>query len=277
LNKPDFIGIGAARCATTWLSQCLHTHPEIYMAKGDGKTYFFNRYYDQGIREYESFFASAPASSIKGEFTETYLFDDEVPIRIARHFPNIKIIAVFRNPVERAYSTYLHLVRDGFLQPNSFEAEIKLKKKIFIKDSLYYARIKPYFDLFPKENIQISIYENIQKDPQSFLRTLYEFIGSDNTFTPSFVNKKINPTLAPRFSFLNKFMTLSGWAMRDLGLVSLRYRIRNSQIMKSLRFKKTDLHKPEMPLETRKMLCDIFHDSNDKLARLIQEDLSFWQ
>jgi len=277
VNKPDFIGVGAARCATTWISQCLNAHPDIYMANGDGKTYFFNRYYEQGIKEYKKFFTNAPTHSIKGEQTETYLFDDEVPFRIAQNFPDAKIIAIFRNPVERAFSTYLHLVRDGFLKPNTFEVEIQLKDKIFIRDNLYYDRLKPYFDLFPKENIHVQLYDNIKKDPKECLRNLYDFIGVDCSFVPHSFDKKINATVAPRFSSLNKAMTLLGWLMRDFGMVTLRYKIRNSSLMKSLRFKQTDQAKLQIPPRAKKMLQDRFHDQNEKFARLIQQDLSPWE
>ncbi|MCI5145086.1 MAG: hypothetical protein D3923_06030, partial [Candidatus Electrothrix sp. AR3] len=264
-------------CATTWTSLCLNAHPDIYMAQGDGKTYFFNRYYEQGLQGYARFFAQAPAGLSKGEQTETYLFDDQVPQRIAQELPDVKIFAIFRNPVERAFSTYLHLVRDGILKPGTFAEEIRLKDKIFIRDSLYAERFKSYYDLFPAENIHVQLYEDIKNDPKKFLQELYGFIGVDNDFLPPLFDQQVNATVAPRFPWLNKLMTLSGWLMRDLGMVKFRYAIRNSALMGALRFKQTEQPKLAMPSAIETMLYEIFQKPNEEFARLIQRDLSEWQ
>lgn len=125
----DFIGIGAPRSASTWLSQCLYEHPQIsFPTKHSQKklhpldkeqNFFsqslFRRNYSQknryakGINWYLDNFDWSNTRQTRGEFSVSYLADSKAPIRIKKHFPNIKIIAILRNPVDMIYSAYHHL------------------------------------------------------------------------------------------------------------------------------------------------------------------------
>ena len=114
----DFIGIGAERSGTTWVSNCLNDHPEICFSK-QKEIFFFNKLdrhflklenlrYKRGINWYKGFFNHCAPGAIKGEFTPTYLFCPYAPRRIKSYFPNVKIVVCLRDPVERAFSQYLH-------------------------------------------------------------------------------------------------------------------------------------------------------------------------
>ncbi len=141
---PQFFIIGAPKAGTTALHAAIATHPQIFMAKVKEPKFFL---YDgtrpvptrgqgdaHGTKEsiwrrdrYEELFAGAPIGAIPGESTAFYLQDPVALARIRREIPDAKLIAIIRDPVDRAYSNWLHLWADG-LEPigdfvTAFEAE----------------------------------------------------------------------------------------------------------------------------------------------------------
>lgn len=272
---PDFIGIGPARSATTWIYECLNDHPQICMARWDKKTHFFDLYYDRGIQWYETLFSHCPEGLKKGELTETYIFYDEVPQRIHKHCPSVKIFACLRNPIDRAFSAYHHLIRDGAITADFEDAIVQLRK-ILITDSFYYDHFKPYFNLFPEEQIYVSIFEDVAKNPAAFLQKLYAFLEVDDRFLPQNYDQRRNVTAYPRFRLLNKMMLITHFYLRDLDLFKYLTPLRNSKIIQRLRFKEPAESAPTMCLETRKKLQDEFGMQIEKLGKLIGRDLSHW-
>jgi hypothetical protein len=117
----DFIGIGAAKCGTTWLAKCLEEHPDILMSSGKSKKelLFFNNsesvdkfrdekvsYFDKGYSWYLKQFPDPEIGKIRGEFTTLYLTDTDAAKRIKEFNPNVKIIAILRNPINMINSTH---------------------------------------------------------------------------------------------------------------------------------------------------------------------------
>ena len=102
LREPDFIGIGASKAASSWIFSCLKEHPEICVSSKKEINFFNKPYnYNKGIEHYKSFFKHCPKKSIKGEFTPNYINSTQVPQLIHKHFPNVKIIACLRNPIDK--------------------------------------------------------------------------------------------------------------------------------------------------------------------------------
>src|SRR3989344_1753054 len=102
--KLDFVGIGAEKAGTTWLADCLGDHPEIYIPR-QKELFFFNKYdphyltvknyrYKRGISWYKSQFRQSQPQTLKGEFSPTYIYDNEASFRIKKHFPDAKIIVI---------------------------------------------------------------------------------------------------------------------------------------------------------------------------------------
>ena len=272
---PDFIGIGPARSATTWLYENLNLHPEIGMAKWDKKTHFFDLYYENGVDWYERFFFDLPEGCVKGELTETYIFYDEIPERIHRHCPDVKIFTCLRNPVDRAFSAYLHLIRDGAIK-ESFEQAVTAHEKILITDSLYYDRLKPYFEFFPKDQIKIFFFEDVITRPADVLKDMYGFLGVDDMFLPEDPGKKFNETMQPRFPIINKVMLLSHLWLRDRDLYKYVLPLKETKLIKMIRFRQGNAPLPEMALETRMKLHDIFDPQIEQLSEFVDRDLSGW-
>ena len=109
----DFLIIGAQKAGTTALFHYLSTHPNVFMPPGKEVAFFCNdQKYLRGCERYLShYFDAANAQQIKGEASPSYMLFDYVPARIQEHFPEIKLVAILRNPIDRAYSHYRMAVR----------------------------------------------------------------------------------------------------------------------------------------------------------------------
>jgi hypothetical protein len=208
----DFIGIGAPKCGTTWLSAQLEAHPEIGFAP-DKEVYYFAdtiarriagqelHCFDRGVAWYhEQFPAVTGAIKCRGEFCPAYLYSEEAATRIAAYRPDIKLLVCLRPPAEMIYSWYWY-GRNAVVTslPKSFE---EMMENPFLRDLGCFARhLKPYLDRFPAENILVVQFDAIQRDPDRVRRGVYEFLGVAADFKPQLEAGK-NPARAPRFPML---------------------------------------------------------------------------
>ena len=126
-SLPDFITIGAQKCGTTSFHRLLTRHPHVASAALK-ELHFFDNRFDEGVEWYRRCFPSPRwldgRKTITGECTPAYMFRPFVPRRMAETIPEVRLIALLRNPVDRAYSQYHHQVRLGNAV-SEFEEEIK--------------------------------------------------------------------------------------------------------------------------------------------------------
>lgn len=189
---PNFIIIGAQRCATGWMAQCLREHPEIFMAPDE--TRFFDRNFDKGIDWWdETYFKKTHEKLVIGEKTANYLTDKNAGKRIFDTLPNVKIICCLRDPIDRLYSAYC---LKALTKP-----ELKLLTTIelvqaepdLIERGLYYEHLKNYYMLFPRKNILTVFYEDKINNPHLFIKKIYEFLNVSTRFTPNSLNVQTKP------------------------------------------------------------------------------------
>ena len=116
-TDPNFLVIGAQRSGTTWLDTALRAHPQVYLPERRKEIHYFDEHYSRGAEWYREFFSAAaarPGLKAIGEVTPRYLFDPLVPQRIAGDFPSMRLIAILRNPADRAYSQFcMYVGRKG--------------------------------------------------------------------------------------------------------------------------------------------------------------------
>jgi hypothetical protein len=195
--SPTFIGIGAERSATTWCFRCLDEHPQICMGHPKEVNYF-NLNYELGETWYRRHFTHRPEANVIGEISPLYMVDPLVCERIARDYPNVKILVILRNPYERALSHLLLILRmerglvdvdDVALVKNHAAHQDK-----YLKNSSYFQRLRPYFNAFPREKIIIHYYEDLKKDYKAFLQSLCASLEVDQNFMPESAGNIINRT-----------------------------------------------------------------------------------
>lgn len=217
---PSFIIIGAQRCGTTSLYDYLSHHPQIIPSPVK-ELFYFDDYYTRPIEWYKSFFPTKKeqeklerdlvASVITGEASPSYFFHPYAAKRIKETLPQIKLILVLRDPIERAYSHYNHIKRLN-REPLSFEEAIekeqeritpdieKLAKDEFYKADQrrdysyltrgYYAKqLKEWFKHFPKEQLLIVQSEEFYKNTPRVYNEIVEYLGLNSYTLPTFEAK----------------------------------------------------------------------------------------
>lgn len=203
--SPNFIGIGAERSATSWLWTCLDEHPQICMSHPK-EIHYFNKNYEEGEKWYRQHFAPDFKTTICGDITPIYMDDPRVCERIARDYPDAKILVILRNPFERALSHLSLILRNekGVVDND----DIVLAKKVvalddkYLRRSLYYRGLKPYFASFPREQIIIRFYEDMKLDYKTFLQSLFLKLGANPDFLPKSADKIINRTSNYRYPII---------------------------------------------------------------------------
>ena len=205
---PDFVIIGAQRGGTTSLFKYLVAHPDIYPAALK-EVHFFDRSFDRGVGWYRSFFPLAlqrwyvtrvrRRAFVTGEATPYYLFHPRAPERMAALLPHVKLIAILRNPVDRAYSQYNHEVRRG-LESMSFVEALQREREMLVTEQAvlqadpiycstlhqhhaylargrYVEQLQVWQHYFPREQMLVLQSEAFYADPASSLAQVMDFLG----------------------------------------------------------------------------------------------------
>jgi hypothetical protein len=201
--RPTYVGIGAQKCASTWLHRILAEHPEVAVPVAK-EIDFFSYRYDHGFQWYERCFAGdGSLVRARGEVSPSYFCEPSVPARIARYAPDVKILLSLREPVERALSNHRHEVREGhFAGPDlSFEAGLA-NNPMYVEQGLYATHLKRWLEHFPREQLLVVLMDEVELRPDEVCRTVYRFLGVDPAFTPAGQNERYNRSFASRARWL---------------------------------------------------------------------------
>ena len=189
-NLPHFIVVGAMKCATSTLYDQLAAQPEIFLPTIKEPNFFSDDdQYQKGLEWYSSLFDGARKSSILGEASTHYTKLPDFPDTITRMkevLPNLKIIYVMRDPLERLVSHFMH-------QWTMNEMELPIGTAIELHAeltnySLYSLQIRPYIEAFGNESVLPVFFERLTAKPSEELRRVCQFIGCQTT--PSWVQEK---------------------------------------------------------------------------------------
>lgn len=207
---PTFLLVGAAKSGTTALFRWLQQHPDVFMPRLKQPHYFagltptFRGPGDQALNRdlvtdeatYRRLFAPGTGHRARGEASPFYLFYAErAAPRIRAFFPEMRLVVLLRDPVERAYSGYLHLVRDG-REVGSFRHALDREEERRRQGweplwahrglGLYARQLGAFLAEFPRSQVGVWRYEELRAEPQRVYREVCEFIGVDGGFVPEF-------------------------------------------------------------------------------------------
>jgi hypothetical protein len=216
MSQPSFLIIGSQKAGTTSLYKYLCQHPKILEAKKK-EVNFFGDQFHQGIDFYQTQFPKLKPGEITGDATPEYCLFPKIPVRVHQLFPEMKIIFLLRNPVERAISHYHHnLVVDQILSKkraeykkrevlgfgNAIEKEyerLKLDVKKLNSDDnyhrsnyynyihhsyltrgIYFYQVKNWIENFPKEQIIILKSEDFFRNTNEVFTRVLSFLNIEN-------------------------------------------------------------------------------------------------
>lgn len=212
---PDFIVAGARKCGTTWLHQYLASDADVFLPHATKELFFFDRYWERGVDWYANYFAGCPEGRLCGEVSPTYFNHPLAAKRMRETLPHVKLVFMFRNPVDRARSLYEHLVAKGDTR-SSFEAALK-EFPDFVDEGLYFKHLRRFEEEFGRDACQVLILEDIATHGDDRLRELRKFIGLPNEHV-SMDARSVYEKRTPRSHFLAKTSTAVSRTLHHLGL-----------------------------------------------------------
>ena len=197
---PNFVHIGCAKCASTWLWYVYQEHPEVYVPASRDNVNFFVADYHRGLDWYEqTYFADWNGEKAVGETTNSYMVFEPAIGRIARDLPGLKLTATVRNPIDRAFLSWVHMNKRRWRPDQRMEFERVLDPhghglfRLWVMPSLYSLHFKRVFQHVPPERVRIAFYEDLVDDPARFLREFFEYLEVDPDFQPSILHERVNP------------------------------------------------------------------------------------
>jgi len=231
-TTPNFIVLGPPRTATTWLFRCLNNHPEVYVPNIK-ETRFFDENFDNGLTWYHSLYADkSEHTKVIGDITPGYFAHPQTPARIHDALgANVKLIIIFRDPVERALS-HFKILKKMNPEIGSFEQHLKDGSTAY-EYSLYGKHLLRYIEMFGESNICLLSYDELILDPDKYWRKVQHCLGltaHPEALTLDHVNassgKLKSPVLAKAVHYKEKIEQYKLvrkilWFVRDIGLMKL--------------------------------------------------------
>jgi hypothetical protein len=288
--KPiDVMIVGAQKAGTTSLQSYLAQHPRLDSHEQTEMIYFiddktFARGYENTYKRYFPSHEKGNKLLAKNVGVMYYRLAME---RMYQHNPEMHLVMVLRNPVDRAYSAYWYARRRGQEDLRTFEEAYQADperykdKGIFrmgncsyLDRSLYIKHIEMIYSIFPRHQVHIFLTDDMKKDIKSVCNQIFTSIGLESN-VPLDTKQEHNRASIARSETLARLLGRKSTLKRLFrGIVSDRLADKIKDFLNSINEQKVEIP-PIMP-ETAKRLSDYFEPSNKKLAVLLGRDLSHW-
>jgi Sulfotransferase domain len=301
--RPDFLIIGAPKAGTTALHSALSLHPQVFTTTPKEPKYWLcgdappphwvgpgdahsQQEWVWRRRDYDALFEPASAHQVRGESTPFYLWSRPAHRRIAEHLPGVKLIAVVRDPIDRAYSNWMHLWSDGLERISDFEKAFALQRQRVdagwapfwrYRDlGLYGEQLRHLYGYVPREQVLVVRYREIVEDPAGSVDKACAFLGIEPSHVDtiprdnsrSFVEPGLRPALLGPVvragAYLGQFVPPQVWRQVSRPLVA--------QLSG-----RGEAHRPKLSPEARQRLLPHFAEDIALLSELTGEDFSLWQ
>jgi len=294
MTMPNFLVVGAAKAGTTALYYYLKQHPQIYMSpekepkffalegdkldfRGPGDRENICKSAITDIETYRQLFQGVTNEIAIGEASPLYLYSPKAAERIKKYIPDAKLIAILRNPIERAYSGYIMHVREGRETAKDFtealqEEETRIRNNWgwghYVNVGFYHTQLKRYLELFDQEQIRVYLYEDLKTDPIKLVQDIFRFLGVDDKFMPD-TSLKYNVAGVPKNdaikTLIKNFNSIKP-AMNLLLPDKLRHYVRSKIYEKP----------PTLSKEIHQNLIEVYRKDILSLQDFLQRDLSKW-
>lgn len=291
-NLPNFLICGAAKAGTTSLYHFFRNRSDIFMPTVKEPHFLVRNEVDgringvvKSLEEYTNLFQGSGSYSLRGEASVFYLYYYKEAIENILELlgRDIKIIILLRNPIDRAYSAYLHAAKYNHKENLPFEAALRIEEErmqdpacspmLFYKSvGLYSHMVSAYQDAFP--NTKIFFFDDLKSDPLGFSKNLFEFLGLQVSDARSFDERQNVGGREWSHLFVGKTLKMIGSRpVRDLArrLAPDTYELFKSSLAKYMM-------RPVnyMDDSTREYLKNYFRDDINSLSKMVNRDLTHW-
>lgn len=306
MTLPNFYMIGAAKSGTTSLNEYIDQHPQVYMSPikephffvlegtdidfhGPGDVRALDPMYVSTLDDYKNLFAGVKDEIAIGEGTTQYLYYPEVADKIHALTPDAKIIAFLRHPVDRAYSSFTHLTRDGRETHEDFERALQDEPQRiadkwaplwhYAAAGYYHDNLKHYMDIFGEAQVKVFLFDDLKKDVGALLKAIFAFLDVDDTFEPD-TSIRYNVSGVPKNRTLQSVQDLlltPNNPIKEMIKPLLPQKFRHRMLHKVVdHMRKVNYEKRPLDPALRNRLTENYRDDILKTQDLIRRDLSHW-
>jgi hypothetical protein len=294
---PNFLIVGAAKAGTTSLYHYLRQHPDVFMSAMKEPSFFYAQCVSFPLKgmepgrkalvtdfdSYRALFRDGQGRKAVGEASvdTLYYHAGTIPL-VRRYLGRPRVIAILRDPVERAYSAYMFLRRDG-REPLTFEEALAREPErhrddwrmtwLYVRAGMYFEQVRAFRDAFP--DVGIWLYEDLRDRPADMLREIFAFLDVDNGFSPD-TRVRHNVSGLPRWEWFNNLLARPSSFQRACRAVGTRLfgYDRWCALRESVR--NTNLSRRAPDPATAVRLRAVFRDDILRLQDLIGRDLKAW-
>jgi Sulfotransferase domain len=299
--RPDFIIIGAPKAGTTALHSALAQHPEVFTTTPKEPKYWLcgdappphwvgpgdahsQQEWVWRRRDYEELFRPAATHQVRGESTPFYLWSYPAHRRIAEHLPEVKLIAVVRDPIDRAYSNWMHLWSDGLEKESDFErAFARQAERIeagwapfwrYRDLGLYGCQLAHLYRYVDRDRVLVLRYKEIVEAPAPTVDRVCRFLGISQSHVPSVPKDNSRHFAEPgwRTAVFGPALRAGAW----LGQFAAPEIWRALSVPLIAQLQAGGAHRPRLSPEARARLLPHFTEDIALLGELTGEDFSLW-
>ena len=265
---PDFLIIGAMKAGTSSLYKNLIDHPEVDRARTKEIGYF-TKHFERGAAWYGSQFP-AGSGAITGEATVSYMYDRTAVDRMAELVPHARLIAILRNPVDRAWSHYRMRRSRGiehrgpaeaFTGARSTSDESVAEFDGYLRRGQYIEQLEHVVTRYPRQQLLVLLFDDMIHDPAALYDSTCTFLGISTAVRPPYLETVVNAHAEYRSIAVRKLLQMHGpgWSRKAVGRLNVK-------------------HPPPDSLapDLRAELVEHFRPFNRRLAVWLDRDLSHW-
>lgn len=183
---PTFVVIGAKKAGTTSLHRYLSAHPQVWVPSSKRLEFFSTDRWERGVGWYEDQFARGSAHRVRGEISTSYTRHPlvaGVPQRMREVVPDVRLVYLVRDPIERIASHYRSAYLEGW-ERRSIDEAVLADAERFLDPSRYAFQIEQYLAHYPREQLLVVTAEDLRSERRGTLVEILRFIGADPTYEP---------------------------------------------------------------------------------------------
>lgn len=268
------LGIGGQKCASSWLHAIAGSHPDI--AVSDPKEVdFFSYFFDRGYQWYDHHFPDGSDQMVRFESSPSYMIDPRAAARAAAYNPDLRVLALLRDPVKRAFSNHMHEIIKGHIPACTFEEGLK-NNPCYLDQGLFGKHLAPWFAAFPRDQIKVMFAEDISADAAGAAVEAFSFMGVDPTFESEILTERRNESDRAKSPALRKTLRAGGDWLRRQGLEAHLAKVKRTPLIAKMMAANSIQVRDEIPQmrdETKAMLISHFADDVAVLRDLLGRDL----
>jgi Sulfotransferase family len=252
-HNPNFIYIGPDKAGSSWLHEVLIRHESIFMPPAKD-LYFFDRYYNHGLPWYlDHFDGAGPQHTVIGEVCQDYLFHPEAPARIRESLDDVRFMVTLRDPAERAFSSYLYMLKQGET-PGTFLEALETRPEL-LDHGRYATSLKRFEEMFGDDRVYVGVFDDLVEDQQLFIDRLLAWLQLAPMVLPDDLVDARLPAGRARSMWLSRAARRGSEFVREHNGANLIGHVKRSSFVQRTLYRQLGDDKPTMTATERSAVC----------------------